>query len=209
MEASDISKKKAKGAYHHGDLRQQLLNAARELVDEKGPDAFSVSEACRLAGVSTAAPYRHFKDKREMLVGVATEGMRRMHVVMEETSAPYPVGSLDALAAMGAAYVQFAQDEQNIFRLMFGLTSDHEADPEMMDCGAANYGLLLQHVSVYTGIPMEDETLRAKSFPLWTLVHGTSFLLIDGKVKAMELSVDIPTMIRNATRGLLGEPVPA
>ena len=141
-----------------------------------------------------------------MLVGVAIEGMRRMHALMLAASEPHAVGSLDAIAAMGAGYVQFAQDEQSVFRLMFGLTTDHEADPEMMECGAANYGLLLQHVAAYTGLPADGDAVRARSFPLWTMVHGTSFLLIDGKVKAMELSVDIPTMIRNATQGLLGEP---
>ena len=58
-------------SYHHGDLRSQLIDATRALVEEKGPDHFSVSEACRRAGVSSAAPYKHFQDKEEMLRAVA------------------------------------------------------------------------------------------------------------------------------------------
>lgn len=53
---------------HHGDLRAGLIETVRQLVEEKGPDRFSVSDACRLAGVSTAAPYRHFSDKEDMLL---------------------------------------------------------------------------------------------------------------------------------------------
>ena len=61
----------AKTRYHHGDLRQQLITATRALVEEKGPDGFSVSEACRAAGVSTAAPYKHFQDRTEITDGVS------------------------------------------------------------------------------------------------------------------------------------------
>ncbi|MEM6374564.1 MAG: helix-turn-helix domain-containing protein, partial [Pseudomonadota bacterium] len=61
--------------YHHGDLRADLVEATRRLVEEKGPDRFSVSDACRAAGVSTAAPYRHFEDRDEMLLAVCAEGM--------------------------------------------------------------------------------------------------------------------------------------
>ena len=69
MQDTDEKAKKGKrGAYHHGDLRAGLVEATRALVEEKGPDHFSVAEACREAGVSTAAPYKHFKDKDEMLL---------------------------------------------------------------------------------------------------------------------------------------------
>ena len=74
-DADDGALKKSR--YHHGDLRAGLIEATRRLVEEKGPDGFSVSDACRLAGVSTAAPYKHFKDKNEMLVAMVMEGMVR------------------------------------------------------------------------------------------------------------------------------------
>ncbi|MEJ8562537.1 TetR/AcrR family transcriptional regulator [Yoonia sp. GPGPB17] len=77
-------------SYHHGDLRSQLIEATRQLVEEKGPDHFSVSEACRRAGVSTAAPYKHFKDKTEMLREVAAAGMIRQSEQMLAELAPTP-----------------------------------------------------------------------------------------------------------------------
>ena len=81
---------KAKTAYHHGDLRQQLVAATRTLVEAKGPDLFSVSEACRAAGVSTAAPYKHFADRTEMPV-----------------------------TALGVAYVTYAEANPGMVKMMF------------------------------------------------------------------------------------------
>ena len=81
-----------KQGYHHGNLRQALVDAALKLIEEKGPDGFSVAEACRMAGVSTAAPYKHFKDREEILHAVILEAMHRMGAAMQAaadaTSAP-------------------------------------------------------------------------------------------------------------------------
>jgi len=71
-----------KTRYHHGDLRAQLIEATRQIVEEAGPDHFSVSQACRVAGVSTAAPYRHFRDREEMLSAVTLDGMARHYTQM-------------------------------------------------------------------------------------------------------------------------------
>jgi hypothetical protein len=60
--------------YHHGHLKEQLLDAVRQLIEEQGPDSFSIAEACRRAGVSTAAPYKHFRDRDEILHGVVLAG---------------------------------------------------------------------------------------------------------------------------------------
>ena len=67
-------KKRAEGAYHHGNLREALIQAARELIKEKGPAGFTFADAARSAGVSPAAPYHHFKDKNELLDAVARQG---------------------------------------------------------------------------------------------------------------------------------------
>jgi AcrR family transcriptional regulator len=72
--------------YHHGHLKEQLLEAVRQLVEEKGPDSFSIAEACRRAGVSTAAPYKHFKDRDEILHGVVLSAMHRMGAAMQKAA---------------------------------------------------------------------------------------------------------------------------
>lgn len=139
-----------------------------------------------------------------MLIAVAIQGMMRMRDDMLAASEGLPVGTVEAISALGVSYVTFAEREQGVFRLMFGLTKDHEATPEMMEAGRACYGVLLGQVGAFHGLAADDPKVPPLAFPLWTMVHGTSFLIIDGKVDVTDLVVDIPTMIRNSTERLMG-----
>ncbi len=185
-------------SYHHGDLRAGLIEAVRRLVEEKGPDRFSVSDACRLAGVSTAAPYRHFSDKEEMLMAVALEGIRRLRAALEAAVADRPAGTDETIARLGEAYVAFARREPAVFRLVFGLTRTHSDHAEMIAEGMMTFGVLLGQVAHRIGQEMTAPEVLARSLPLWTFVHGLSFLLIDDKLTRLNLEVDVPAMVRNA-----------
>lgn len=191
-EATDIEKR---SRYHHGDLRAKLIEATRQLVEEKGPDHFSVSEACRLAGVSTAAPYKHFKDRSEMLRDVALEGMRRQHAQMMEEVAPHPLGSIARIIALGRVYVRFALAEPGVFRLMFGLSEDHDKDAALVACGHEVFGSVQVEVARYFGRGEVTPPDQMRAFLLWSFVHGLSFLQIDGKVTSAKVSVDTETML--------------
>ncbi|WP_421723973.1 TetR/AcrR family transcriptional regulator [Bauldia sp.] len=184
-------------------MRAQLLNATRLLVEEKGPDRFSISEACRAAGVSTAAPYRHFEDKREMLVAVAMEGMARLRDAMRSSLKGYKRGSIDGISAMGVAYVHFAQREPGVFRLMFGLTRDHGKHEAMMALGHETFGVLLSELAAYMGKGDVDDEVTRRGFALWTTVHGMSFLLIDDKVDVIQFPVEMDALIHEMTVRLL------
>lgn len=207
LEVTDTKTKKTGAAkrdgYHHGDLRAGLVEATRQLVEEKGPDRFSVSDACRAAGVSTAAPYRHFHDREEMLVAVAFEGMERFYDKMTEAVAPHEAGSLDAITALGMSYIAFARSEPGVFRLAFGLTRTHKDHEEMVEQGMRNYGVLLNQLVAHFGKTEVDAEVMNRAIPLWSMVHGISFLLIDEKVTALKLQVDLETLIRDNTRRLL------
>ena len=111
----------AKAGYHHGDLRSQLLNAVRQLIEEKGSENFSIAEAARKAGVSSAAPYRHFNDKPEILKAVVCQAMEAKAVEMRRVMEPYPEGSLERINALGKCYIDFARDHPGMFRLVFGI----------------------------------------------------------------------------------------
>mgnify|MGYP001801602178 CR=1 FL=1 len=174
---------KKRDSYHHGDLRAQLIEATRRLVEEKGPDHFSVSEACRVAGVSTAAPYKHFKDKNEMLQEVAMDGMQRHHQEMLAEIEPYPVGSLDRIIGLGRVYTRFAQREPGVFRLMFGLSDDHDECERLVTQGNEVYSVVKLEVARCRGSETVGPEDEKRAFMLWSFVHGLSFLAIDGKLK--------------------------
>ena len=192
-----------KTSYHHGDLRGQLISAARQLIEEHGPDGFSMSDACRLAGVSTAAPYRHFKSKEDLLTEVAMDGLARLGTDMEKNASGHARGTVESIAAIGRAYVQFAIREQHTFRLMFSTKSHAGRIDELKTVGRSCYGVLLREVARYLGAEDISEDVIRASFPLWTQVHGLSFLAIDGKLDVTDLPVDIDQSILLATERLL------
>ena len=195
--------KKAPGRYHHGDLRSQLIAATRQLVEEKGPSQLSVAEASRLAGVSTAAPYKHFKDKDDLLRAVALDGMKRQHAQMQSALADLPPRSLERIIAMGHVYVDFAQSEPAVFRLMFGLSESHGSDTALTEMGDATFGFVQAEVAAFRGSDTIEEQDIQRAFQLWSYVHGLSFLLIDGKIAEMDMDFDLDGMLRLTGRQVM------
>ena len=186
--------------YHHGDLRQELVAATRALVEEKGPDLFSVSEVCRRAGVSTAAPYRHFTDRQEILDAVALEGMEALRETCAAAVADLPPGSVAAVAAIGRAYVAFAAAHPAVFRMMFAAHGESEA---LKEAGWRAYSVLLEQVAGWMAARGIAGPVEEAAFPLWTFVHGLAFLQIDGKVGFCGMEGQVDAVIGRATEGLL------
>ena len=184
MENAEKTKPAAlkKSGYHHGDLRAGLIEATRQLVEEKGPNGFSVSDACRLAGVSTAAPYKHFKDRSEMIIAMVMEGMERHQHNMIDALEGIPVGSPDRIKALGREYVDFALREQGVFRLKFGGFTDRLDDPKLQEVGEGTFTMVLREVAACRGETEITPDVRRRGFMLWSFVHGLSFLLADPKL---------------------------
>jgi len=107
-------------SYHHGGLRNALIIAATELIEERGSIEFSMSEAARRAGVSSGAPYRHFKDKEALLVAVAELGFMGLQSAIEDAIAPLPLGSIDRIITSGHAYMRYVIDKHAYYDLMWG-----------------------------------------------------------------------------------------
>ncbi|WP_296478913.1 TetR/AcrR family transcriptional regulator [Roseinatronobacter sp.] len=194
-----------KAAYHHGDLRAQLITAVRGLVEAHGPDGFSVAEAARRAGVSSAAPYKHFKDRHEILRGVVSEAMDRLHAAMEAAAAAQPAGSLDAVAAIGLAYVDFARAEPGVFRLVFGLTEGHENAPDLQQKGESCLGVVVKAVAARLDLHPNDPEVQRRAYILWSFVHGHSFLHIDMKTKVTTAEIDDWEYLMEISRAILAQ----
>lgn len=198
-------KKLKSDRYHHGDLRAALVEATRQLIEEKGPDRFSVADACRAAGVSTAAPYRHFSDKDEMLSAAAQDAMLRLAGDERRASEGHATGSDEAIAAIGGAYVRFAMREPGMFQTMFGLAGRSNQRPEMLEAGMDCYGVLLNQIAARMPSGTSHDELKLRGFPLWTFVHGLSYLMLENKTEKMGLDFDLDMYLLENCRRLLGE----
>jgi len=194
----------SRSGYHHGDLRAQLIEAVRELVETHGPDGFSVAEAARRAGVSSAAPYKHFKDRPEILRAVVSAGMDRLRSAMERGAAAHPSGSLESMAAIGGAYVDFARAEPGVFRLVFGLTEGHENAPDLLEKGEECYDVVRFAAAACLGLPRDNPDVERRAYMLWSFVHGHSFLTIDMKHAVPEHGTDDTAYLMAVSRAILG-----
>jgi AcrR family transcriptional regulator len=177
--------RKRKRAYHHGDLRAALIAAAAELLSEG--KAISLTEAAARAGVSAAAPYRHFADKEALLAAVAEAGFRKLREALVEAAGSRK--GVERIAAVGAAYVRFGRDEPAAFRLMFSSDVDKLRHPQLLEAAFAALGTVLSVVSEAQGageLPGDDPS--AVAVPLWGLAHGLAMLQASGTLQMSGLA---------------------
>ena len=189
-----MSTSRARPGYHHGNLREALVEAALELLHEGGAEALSLRAAARRAGVSAMAPYRHFADKEALLAAVAAHGFTLLAARLAEAdTAPDPV---DALVAQGVAYVRFACEDPDRFRLMFG-AAQPAGHPDLRAAGGTGYAILARRVATLADESRRDDLTLA----CWSLVHGLASLLVDGQVPGCGLASE--AMAERVTRLLL------
>jgi len=163
--------------YHHGDLRAACLSAALELLEEGGATALSLRAVARRAGVSAAAPYRHYADREALVSAVAAVGYGEL---AERLAAAHPAPSTpEQLARVGVAYVEFALEQPALFRMMFSEPCDR--DNEERVAATAAVSLYLREI-VARCFPRADPEALAPA--IWALVHGLAFLHLDGKLDA-------------------------
>lgn len=175
----------AKDAYHHGDLRAGLLRAGREILAQEGLAALTLRAAARAAGVSHAAPYRHFADGEALLAALATEGFDELHrILLAARDAARDRDDGDRLGTLSAAYVGYAVAQPAMYRLMFGpAIASKSAHRELMATAARAYGVLADAVADRVGRPpAEGRGLRALTLGAWSLVHGLAQLYVEGQI---------------------------
>lgn len=168
--------------YHHGDLRQALVDAALALLREGGVSALTLRAAARKAGVSQAAPYRHFADHADLLAAVAASGFARMREVMIQ-SARSAGSPREGLRGLARAYVRFGVTHPAEYRIMFGSdTAGRGRFPELEMESTSVYQMLVDGIFglqqlglVRPGDPM------ATALTAWSTMHGLVTLVLDGR----------------------------
>jgi len=185
----------AERPYHHGDLRAELVRIAREFVRESGPEGWSMREAARRAEVSQAAPYRHFPDKAALLDAVGAEAYAELE--RRYRSAVAANRGVDPAKAVARAYLRFAFEEPNLFRLVFSSARLHET-PE----ARSSYRVFedaIRGAQSAGALPRGSTAMLAQV--LWSAVHGVADLVLSGSFGKRHGMVVADRMLDSLLRG--------
>src|SRR5579872_5594377 len=164
--------------YHHGNLREALIRAALELIAQKGPAGFTFAEAARWAGVSPAAPYRHFRDRDELLVDVARRGFDQF---AQALSAAWGEGRPDPFTAferLGRAYLEFARTQPAYYSAMFEAGVPLDANPDLRAASERAFAVLRTAAEeLIAGMPAERrQPALMMELHVWAMAHGIASL---------------------------------
>ena len=171
-----------RAAYHHGNLRQALIDEALKLLAGGEDHRLSLRELARRLGVTYAAPYHHFPDKESLLSALASEGFRKMADEMDRQLArkKAPLDPVERLSALGLGYVHFAIAHPTHYRLMFRVDLK-EDDPAGVDQAREGcFRRLLEAVALVRGCSLEDEETWRYALICWSGVHGLASLWNEG-----------------------------
>jgi AcrR family transcriptional regulator len=164
--------------YHHGNLKEALIRAALELIASKGPAGFTFAEAARFAGVSPAAPYRHYRDRDELLIDVAHRGF---DLFAQALASAWGEGRPDAFAAferLGRAYLEFARTQPAYYSAMFEAGVPLNANSDLRLASERAFGVLRTAAEeLIAGMPLERRPpALMMALHVWALSHGIASL---------------------------------
>ncbi len=164
--------------YHHGNLKEALLRAALELIAQKGPAGFTFAEAARWAGVSPAAPYRHFRDRDELLASVARRGFEKFEAVLARAWDDGRPEVFVALDRLGKAYLAFVRTEPAYYSAMFEAGIPLATNPELREAGERAFAVLrgaAEKLCVQIPLRTRPPALMV-ALHIWAMSHGVASL---------------------------------
>jgi AcrR family transcriptional regulator len=180
--------------YHHGNLREALIDAALMLLAEKGPGAFTIAEAARLAGVSSAAPYRHFRDAEALLAAVAERGFERFATALAQAWNEGRPDALRAFEGLGQAYLAFARREPALYAAMFETHLGFAGFPPLQAAADRAFAILREAAERISATlpPARRPPALMMALHMWTLAHGIAslFCRADGARRKMPMSAE-------------------
>ncbi len=166
--------------YHHGNLREALVEAALDLIAERGPSGFTFAEVARLVGVSPAAPYRHFRDRNTLLAEVARRGFRQFEADLVQAWNGGQPEPLRALVNCGRAYLEFARQQPAYYSAMFEAVLPPETDPDLVQSGERAFAVLGKAAeALWAKQPkIQRPPPRMVALHIWSLSHGIASLFL-------------------------------
>jgi len=176
--------------YHHGNLKEALLEAALDLIAKKGPAGFTFADAARSAGVSPAAPYRHFRDREELLSSIAQRGFEQFEAVL---GAAWDDGRPDTVTAferVGKAYLAYARDEPAFYSAMFESGVPVDSNPMLMAASERAFNIIraaAERLAALTPPGVARPPALMMALHIWSMSHGVASLFARGDAARRKL----------------------
>jgi AcrR family transcriptional regulator len=189
---------RAERGYHHGNLKEALLQAALDLIAKKGPAGFTFADAARLAGVSPAAPYRHFRDRDELLSSIALRGFEQFEAMLNNA---WDDGRPDTVAAferVGKAYLAFAREEPAFYSAMFESGLPLDLNPVLLAASERAFAVLraaAERLAALAppGVPRPPALMMA--LHIWSMSHGVASLFARGDAARRKLPMSAEDLL--------------
>lgn len=169
-------------SYHHGNLREALIRAALNLIGEKGPAGFTFADAARAAGVSSAAPYRHFRDRDALMADIAKRGFELFRDALQKAWNDGKPNPYVAFEAVGRAYLAFARNEPAHYSAMFEAGISADSSPGLRQAADEAFAVLRNASEALSAHMPPDSRPPAlmMSLHIWALAHGIASLFARG-----------------------------
>lgn len=190
----------ARRGYHHGNLREALVQAALDLIASKGPAGFTFAEAARSAGVSPAAPYRHFRDRDALLADVARQGFERFEAFLRTAWNDGRPDVRTAFGNMGRAYLAFARSEPAYYSAMFEAGIPLDEHPELRQAGDRAFAIVRTASEALCASLPKDRRPPALMMALhvWAISHGIASLFARGDASRRSLPMSPEDLLEAA-----------
>lgn len=174
---------KKRKPFHHGNLREALLAASLEILDEAGPDAVTIREVARRAGVSHAAPVNHFKDREALLTAVAASLFDELRCEIDGTIAKQNKSLSERVKSFADGLINFGLKHPNRYRMLWRRDLVDNEDERLVSTMDSIYDNLMNEISKGKGPRgVDDDTI---AIGLWSLAHGYVSMRLDGNFNAV------------------------
>src|SRR5436309_2789324 len=175
--------RRAERGYHHGNLKEALLQAALGLIAEKGAAGFTFADAARMAGVSPAAPYRHFRDRDELLSSIAQRGFEQFESALNAAWDDGRPDTLTAFERVGKAYLKFAREEPAFYSAMFESGLSIDVNPTLHAAGERAFGVIraaAERLAALAPPGVARPPALMMALHIWSMSHGVASLFARG-----------------------------
>ena len=187
-------------SYHHGNLKEALIKAALDLITAKGPAGFTFAEAARAAGVSPAAPYRHFRDRDDLMADLARQGFERFEAFLTTAWSDGRPDIFTGFSNVGKAYLAFARTEPAYYSAMFEAGLPLDDHPALKAAGDRAFAILRKAAEALCETLPKDDRPPAMMMALhmWSLSHGIASLFARGDAGRRKLPMTAEDLLEAA-----------